>query len=414
MAKVLGERHGFTLTELLAVVAIIILLTAIVTPRIAEKITEGRMHAAENQIAEIETALAAYHADFGTYPGDVFPTEDVNNNGKLDVGEDRGVDVDRDGISDYACQNDGSPLSPPNNRLDRGDGVVNIDDLEWALQTTAKNGPYIESIPLDPWGNKYVYYAPFERPTSSADFLYLDPATMRTEDGLAGGIQNGKLEGDAVPRNGVYGEDQGIGRYAAQSRVDANEAHSNFTNMWAGRDNGILDHGDDDNKNNSIQRNITATPPIPLESGNADVSPDGLARNLGYYIYCVGRNGRDETATGYEDINLNSQRETALVVDGGTFNEDIDGDNSLDTGYEDTGVDGVPTTKDLGEDNWKDSFDETTGVLQPDSSGGRNEDFNGPYNTSNVLDIGGDDINSWNKNHPWREHVNYGGEFGGE
>ena len=121
MTEAFGNRRGFTLTELLVVVAIIVLLTSIVVPNIAARLTVARMHAAENQILEMEAALAAYHADFGTYPGDVFPTEDMNNNGVLDDGEDNGVDIDRNGIADYAI--------PPNNRLDRGDGVVNIDDL---------------------------------------------------------------------------------------------------------------------------------------------------------------------------------------------------------------------------------------------------------------------------------------------
>lgn len=425
MAKVLGERHGFTLTELLAVVAIIVLLTAIVTPRITQKITEGRMHAAENQIAEIETALAAYHADFGAYPGDVFPTEDVNNNGKLDPGEDRGVDVDRDGVLDYACQNDGTGLA--NNRLDCGDGVINIDDLEWALKTTAKNGPYMESIPLDPWGNRYVYYAPLQRPTNTLDFLYIDFSTLRTEEGVGSGSRvNGKLDGDTTPANGIYTEDAGIGRYATTNpNVNTTDM---FTDKWAGADNGILDHGDDDNKNGTIQRNLSAIPPIHLEVGNADISPDGLARNIGYYIYCVGRNGIDETATGYEDINLNSQLDTALTVDGGEFNEDIDGDGTLDTGYEDTGIDGIPGTKDRGEGDWQNraANPTTTGADPP---GTPDEEFgttsSGPttwhYNRHHTpgdpdaggFDIGGDDINSWNKNRPWREHVNYGGEYGG-
>ena len=162
-----GDKRGFTLTELLVVIGIISLLTAIVVPNIAKRLTRARMHTAEDQIAEIEIALAAYHADFGTYPGDVFPTEDINNNGVLDSGEDIGVDVDRDGTSDYACDNAGAPS--PNNRLDMGDGVINIDDLEWALRSTAKNGPYMDSIPLDPWGNKYVYYAPLRRPTYNSN-----------------------------------------------------------------------------------------------------------------------------------------------------------------------------------------------------------------------------------------------------
>jgi len=383
----LGERDGFTLVELLAVVAIIVLLTAIVVPNITGRITVARMHAAEDQIAEIEAALAAYHADFGAYPGDVFPTEDINNNGRLDTGEDIGVDVDRNGTADYGSGN---------NRLDRGDGLVNIYDLEWALATTAKNGPYMDAIPLDPWDNKYVYCTPLERPTDSSHPLYLNPASMTSEDDN----QNGRLDET---------EDDGIALYA------------NIAGIRCGSGNNILDYGDDDNKDGRIYTYLTVqAAPAPqqadqLELGNKDISPDGLARNMGYYIYSVGRNSRDQSATGYEDINLNSQLDNPLYNDTGNEKEDTntttpplgDNDNSLDTGYEDTGIDGIPRTKDLGEDNW-----ETNN--EPDASGGKNEDFSGPYNTTDQLDIGGDDINNWNKSRPWRKHVSYGGDYGEE
>jgi prepilin-type N-terminal cleavage/methylation domain-containing protein len=453
----LANERGFTLTELLVVVGIIVLLTAIVVPNIVGRIDKAKMHAAEDQISEIETALAAYYADFGTYPGDVYPTEDINNNGILEDTEDIGVDVDGNGTSDYACDSSGDPL--PNGRLDHGDGVVNIDDLEWALKTTAKHGPYLKEIPLDPWGNKYVYYAPFDRPTDPANFLYIDPTTLRSEEGVGGGTVNGKLDGDTKPRNSEFSEDAGIGQYATTS---TSEVEASFVGKWAGRDNGILDHGDDDNKDGNIWTYYTygatsypgggPTRNLKIELGNADVSPDGLARDVGYYIYSIGRNKKDETATGYEDIGgiddknfrgtpdnflnmnytsnptLGDQRLWVFTPEDGTGTqetEDLDGDQRLDTGYEDTGIDGIPGTKDRGEGDGLLTVtdpDAPSGSGQPDEEfGTKNADAGGPttwhYNKHHPegkydgegFDIGGDDINSWNKQKPWRKHSNYGG-----
>ncbi|MBI5116837.1 prepilin-type N-terminal cleavage/methylation domain-containing protein [Candidatus Poribacteria bacterium] len=416
MPRVLGDKRGFTLTELLVVVAIIVLLVSIVVPNIAGRLTTARMHSVEDQIAEIEAALAAYHADFGTYPGDVWPTEDknndgvltnedvddddvldatedLNNNGALD-NEDIGVDVDRDGISDYACSSTGGHAH--NGRLDHGDGVINILDLEWALKTTAKNGPYMEDIPLDAWDNKYVYYAPMDRPQGTAadqDFLWINPSEVgdliTTED--ANG--NGRLD---------TGEDTGIADYDVNTALNPNVRTNatSFLDMSAGAGNGVLDRGDDDNGNGTIERyNITTASPVVLEYGNKDVSPDGLARNAGYYVYSVGRNRKDETAIGYEDINRNDQLDGSITTDSGAFDEDsISNDDTLDTGYEDTGLDGIPGTKDNGEDDGK----LTIGTDSPPVS---SEDFDG----DNELDIGGDDMNSWNKKQPWREHKSYGG-----
>jgi prepilin-type N-terminal cleavage/methylation domain-containing protein len=441
----LANERGFTLTELLVVVGIIVLLTAIVVPNIVGRIDKAKMHAAEDQIAEIETALAAYYADFGRYPGDEYPSEDLNNDGVLepnedtndngsldagedlngnsvlDVGEDTGVDIDGDGAYDYACHTDGTAYA--NRRLDHGDGVINIDDLEWALKTTAKNGPYLKEIPLDPWNNKYVYYAPVTRPTYNSNdsndmgnksYLWIDPAdddsvgntrTLCTED-VNG---NGKLDS---------GEDVGIADY--DYLIDGNDyvrtsGGTSFIDMRAGAGNGILDHGDDDNKDNNIQTRLEAPyphdptdPQTAYELGNADVSPDGLARNIGYYVYSIGRNKKDETATGYEDINrdMNPTPSQFLTddTDPATFDEDADGgdnDGTLDTGYEDTGVDGIPGTKDHGEGDGALSIDPTTPT--------ETEDFTGPYNTAGELDTGGDDINSWNKQKPWRKNSGYGG-----
>jgi general secretion pathway protein G len=454
MSQALGDRRGFTLTELMVVVAIIVLLTSLVIPNLAGRLTKARMHAAEDQIAEIESALANYHADFGTYPGDVFPSEDLNNNGILDwydadndgvidpgESEDEGVDVDMDGTKDYALVSNG--------RLDQGDGVVNIDDLEWALKTTAKNGPYMEEIPLDPWDNRYVYYAPFKRSYNAADFLYINPkaaSSIRNEDGVV--TLNGRLDGNKVPRDGVFTEDAGIGQYAT-SQVAPN-VDASFVGKWAGRDNGILDHGDDDNKNGTIEYYDYVAQALPapqqdqdLELGNADVSPDGLARNLGYYIYSTGRNKTDETMTGCEDIgglggagnpdnilNEIGPPDMRLYVESppsaaSRFDEDLDGDSRLDTGYEDTGIDGMPGTKDRGEDDWDNPNVTNPTVTLPDPTGQPDEEFGttsgGPstwhYNThhdaanpnTRGFDIGGDDVNSWNKKRPWREHSSYGG-----
>jgi prepilin-type N-terminal cleavage/methylation domain-containing protein len=413
MGGVLGNRRGFTLTEILVVVGIIVLLTAIVLPNLPGYLTITKKNRAETDINAMEVALGEYGADFGTFPGDVFPTEDINNNGKLDTGEDVGVDVDRDGTVDYA--------TAANGRLDHGDGVVNIDDLDWALRTTARNGPYMtDGVPLDPWGRKYIYWAPLTRPTYNTNdgndrgdenYLWIDPADDDTAADVGLGLPARTLCTEDIDANGKLdpGEDVGIADYDVEAGVL--DVSAGFRNMRAGAGNGILDHGDDDNKNYDIETYIDMNPvviPVHLELGNADISPDGLSRNRGYYIYCVGRDGIDDTATGYEDLNVNSifndgngGRPLLDIDPATTFSEDINStpNGNLDTGYEDTGNDGVPGTKDASEDDGEEAAASA-------------EEFDGPYNDrdpDNTFDIGGDDINSWNKAAPWNDHTSYSG-----
>jgi len=108
-----ARRAGFTLLELLVVVAIISLLVGYVAPRYFGQIGKSEVATAKAQLDAFEKALDQYRLDTGRYP-----TTDV-------------------GLAALVTQ----PANEP----------------RW-------NGPYLrKDPPPDPWGSPYVYKSPGER-----------------------------------------------------------------------------------------------------------------------------------------------------------------------------------------------------------------------------------------------------------
>ena len=104
--------RGFTLLELLVVVAIIGLLVGYVAPRYFGQVSKSEVTAAKAQIDALGKALDEYRLDTGHYPSAEL------------------------GLAALVTR-------PPN-------------EPRW-------NGPYLrKSVPLDPWGNAYIYKSPGE------------------------------------------------------------------------------------------------------------------------------------------------------------------------------------------------------------------------------------------------------------
>jgi general secretion pathway protein G len=62
--------EGYTLTEMLVVIAIIGLLAAVLTPTLVGQLSRARVKAAALQLQTVESALEAYRSDIGHLPSD--------------------------------------------------------------------------------------------------------------------------------------------------------------------------------------------------------------------------------------------------------------------------------------------------------------------------------------------------------
>lgn len=112
-----NRKTGFTLIELMLVVIIIGVLSAMVVPRLAGRSEQAREQAAKTDVnSSIPLALDLYEMDMGHYPD-------------------------------------------------------NLDNLRQrsAEATGSWRGPYLKKKPLDPWGRSYIYKAPGDHNSDGYD-----------------------------------------------------------------------------------------------------------------------------------------------------------------------------------------------------------------------------------------------------
>ena len=120
----LGARvRGFTLIEILVVIVVIAILATLVAPNVFQHVSTAKSSTAKSQIEMISTALDAYRLDNGQYP------------------------TTQQGL----------------------DALINKPTID---TPATWRGPYLrKEVPLDPWSEPYVYFAPGEVNTAGFDLL---------------------------------------------------------------------------------------------------------------------------------------------------------------------------------------------------------------------------------------------------
>ena len=125
--KIIDKRRGFTLIEIMVVVVIIGLLSALVGPRLIGQSEEAKVKTTRTQIAQLEQVLGLFHLDNGFYP------------------------TTEQGLAAIVTR----PTTPP-------------EPLNYK-----KNG-YMKKVPKDSWSREFVYECPgrhgdFDRLSYGAD-----------------------------------------------------------------------------------------------------------------------------------------------------------------------------------------------------------------------------------------------------
>jgi general secretion pathway protein G len=114
----MNNRNGFTLIEILVVLVIIMGLASIVTVGVVRHQAESRVQMAQLQISQFEQALQTYHLDHGRYPSQA------------------------QGLAALVSR---PTVAPVPERYPEGGYLAR------------------PRLPLDPWGNEYIYLSPGRR-----------------------------------------------------------------------------------------------------------------------------------------------------------------------------------------------------------------------------------------------------------
>ncbi len=137
------KRRGFTLIEIMVVVVIIGLLSALVGPRLIGQSEEAKVKTTITQIAQLEQTLGLFHLDNGFYP------------------------TTAQGLDALVKM----PSLPPE--------PINY-----------KRGGYMKKVPKDAWGREFIYESPGEH----GDFDIISFGADGAEGGEEGNRDLGNWE----------------------------------------------------------------------------------------------------------------------------------------------------------------------------------------------------------------------------
>ena len=147
MNKLRNNERGFTLIEIMVVMAILALLAALVAPKIMGRSDDAKIADAKVQIKNLETALKLYKLDSGNYPA-----------------------------------------------TEQGLKALIEKPTTGQIPRNYKAEGYLESkkVPQDPWGNDFVYLSPGEH--GDYDLYSLGADGVKGGEGKNADLQSWNLQ----------------------------------------------------------------------------------------------------------------------------------------------------------------------------------------------------------------------------
>lgn len=158
-----ADCRGFTLIEIIVILAVLAILVATLTPVVLKYIADAQLTRAKNDVTQIATAFNGVIQDTGQYPGPLADADFLCGPGTLATAGATGWAANLVGAKATSCTLTGN-TAPAGSSL-AGHLIVNnpnedvtiagAGDYKSPASGNRWRGPYVQSLNEDPWGNAY-------------------------------------------------------------------------------------------------------------------------------------------------------------------------------------------------------------------------------------------------------------------
>lgn len=155
------EEKGFTLAELVVVLSVLAVLTAVLTPMVINVIEDGRRARAKADVKTIGGAIIAFNKDLNNWP--IWASGGATGPG------DTAFKALKSSEGDDPLVGDGSGWTVTGGDVGNIDGQFMTNALGYPASGQRRwQGPYLERVGSDPWGSRYLVNVAKLKP--AADF----------------------------------------------------------------------------------------------------------------------------------------------------------------------------------------------------------------------------------------------------
>jgi len=153
----MSHNKGFTLIEMVVVLAVVAILAAILTPTISKNINDAKIARATNEAQVIAASIGSFFKDTGRWP--TSDGSDLTDNVELlyGPGDEPAADAGGTNVNNWLRDTTSWETDEFGNHLIQNNPGADATDYPTAATLELRwRGPYLTEIKADPWGSHYA------------------------------------------------------------------------------------------------------------------------------------------------------------------------------------------------------------------------------------------------------------------